>query len=115
VVRPDADGLLVHTNHFCTRPPGDDEAGSRERQARLAELVRAGVPPHEALADHDADEQPICRHEDPIVAWHDRVATLLAIRVDPAARTLVVADGPPCEAPYLRIFSPQNEACALPL
>jgi isopenicillin-N N-acyltransferase-like protein len=115
VIRPDADGWLVHTNHACARPPRTDQAGSQERRARLAELVRAGVPPHEALADHHAVEQPICRHDDPSVAWPDRVATLLAIRVDPAARTLEVSDGPPCGAPYLRIFSPQNDAIELPL
>ena len=50
VIRPDADGWLVHTNHFLTRPPGDDEEDSRARQDRLSELVGAGVPPREALA-----------------------------------------------------------------
>ena len=101
VIRPGDDGWLVHTNHFCTRPPGEDEAGSRERRTRLTQLVRTGVPPDEALADHQADEQPICRHDDPTVPWPDRIATLLAIRVDPAAGTLAVTDGPPCSAPFV--------------
>ena len=78
VIRPDADGWLVHTNHFLTRPPGDDEEDSRARHDRLNQLVRAGVPPREALA-----EPPMFRRADPSEPWRDRVATLLTVQHGP--------------------------------
>ncbi len=86
VIRPGADGWLVHTNHFLTRPPGDDEEDSRARHDRLNQLVRAGVPPREALA-----EPPMFRREDPGEPWRDRVATLLTVHTDPGARSIDVS------------------------
>ena len=67
VLRPDADGWLIHTNHFLVPPAaGVDEAeeGTRLRRARLLELARAGTAPEEALTSHLPEEQPVCRHGD---------------------------------------------------
>jgi isopenicillin-N N-acyltransferase like protein len=105
VIRPGADGWLVHTNHFLTRPPGDDEDDSRARHDRLTQLVHAGTPVQQALA-----QPPICRHDDPSIPWPDRVATLLAIHIDPGARSLEVADGPPCEAPFVSVADARERA-----
>jgi isopenicillin-N N-acyltransferase-like protein len=105
VIRPDADGWLVHTNHFLTRPPGDDEDDSRARHDRLTQLLRAGAPVKEALA-----HAPICRHDDPSIPWPDRIATLLAIHIDPGARSLEIADGPPCEAPFVSVADARERA-----
>ena len=101
LVRPDPDGWLVHTNHFLSRPvQGEDEQGSRLRRAQLLALLRAGVAPEAALASHLPSAEPVCRHGDPGVPWPDRIATLLAIRIDPAEPSFSLAAGPPCSAPF---------------
>ena len=100
LVRPDPDGWLIHTNHFLSRPAQADEEGSRGRRARLQALLRDGVAPEAALASHLPDEEPICRHDEPGVAWPDRIATLLAIRLDPTAPSFSLAAGPPCSTPF---------------
>ena len=103
VLRPDAGGWLVHTNHFLAPPAtGADEAeqGTHLRRDRLLELARAGVPLEEALASHLPDEEPVCRHGDgDDVAWADRIQTLLTLRLDPRAPSFALATGPPCSAP----------------
>jgi isopenicillin-N N-acyltransferase-like protein len=88
VIRPDDDGWLVHTNHFLTRPPGEDEESSRERHDRLWEVIRAGGSVRDALG-----QPPVFRHADPALPWRDRVATLLTVRIDPAARSIDVSAG----------------------
>lgn len=101
LVRPDPDGWLVHTNHFLSRPAqAPDEEGSRLRRARLLALLRAGVAPEAALASHLPAQEPVCRHGDPGVPWPDRIATLLATRIDPAEPSFSLAAGPPCSAPF---------------
>jgi isopenicillin-N N-acyltransferase-like protein len=113
VVWPDPDGWLVHTNHFLAPPAcGVDlepavGPGSALRRERLAALVRGGVAPEAALASHEPAEQPLCRHgDDDDAAWPDRRATLLALAIDPRARSLRVAAGPPCRAPFEPVASP---------
>lgn len=108
LLAPDADGWLVHTNHFL-RPPlaGRDEEpadGTRARRAELARLARAGVPPRDALAAHAPAIQPICRDGDgAAVAWAERRATLAAIWAQPAQGRLAVAAGPPCREPFVDV------------
>jgi len=115
VVRPDADGWLVHANHFLAAPPrGVDQEpaagpGSRLRQDHLDALVRGGAPPDAALASHLPHEEPVCRHveqcaDDP---WDDRLATLLAMRIDPGAPSFALAAGPPCCTPFAPVPLPQ--------
>ena len=108
-VQPDADGWLVHTNHFLVEPPlGSDtqpaqQPGTLARRDLLAGLVRQGVPVLEALASHLPAEQPVCRHGDPPgTPWADRRVTLLALAIDPTGREIRVAPGPPCSNGYAR-------------
>jgi isopenicillin-N N-acyltransferase-like protein len=109
IVEPDADGWLVHTNHFLLPPAaGTDPAprvhpGTLERRSRLLDAARAGVAPPEALGRHGGRYESICRHDDAGVAWHERRATLLAVWAEPARGTLRVAAGLPCQVPFERV------------
>ena len=112
VARPEADGWLVHTNHFLVEPPlGVDtqpaqHPGTIARRELLVSLVRQGVPPLEALASHGPPEQPVCRHGDPPgTPWAEKRATLLALAVDPGRGEMRVAPGPPCSNGYVRALS----------
>ena len=109
VLRPDAHGWLIHTNHFLVPPAaGVDEAeeGTRLRYARLVELARAGGALEEALTSHLPEEQPVCRHGDDDVPWPDRIQTLMTLRLDPAAPAFALATGPPCSAPLEPVALP---------
>jgi isopenicillin-N N-acyltransferase-like protein len=106
-VAPDADGLLVHTNHFLSTPArhGDTSTGSgSDSRARYAALRRrfagrgAGVTSADAfaaLADHDGG---VCRHPDPVAPAGERYATLATITLDLTAAALHIRAGPPCRA-----------------
>ena len=112
VVWPDADGWLIHTNHFLAPPPSGTDVepalgpGSARRRAHLAALVRSGIAPAAALAAHAPAEQPVCRHEVADVPWAERRATLLALAIDPQAPSLAVAAGPPCRVPFEPVALP---------
>jgi isopenicillin-N N-acyltransferase-like protein len=105
VVRPDADGWLVHTNHFLAGPvTGTDVLagpGTSARRDVLLRRLRGGVPIHEALGTHAPAEEPVCRHADPDAPWADRRATLLALTA--VRGELCVAAGPPCSNGYVRV------------
>jgi isopenicillin-N N-acyltransferase like protein len=106
VVWPDGDGLLVHTNHFLVAPPRGEDTdvatypGTLLRRWHLERVVRAGMDPVRALAEHFPAGEPVCRHGADDVAWADRRETLMAIAVDPGAPSLRVAASPPCRAPF---------------
>jgi isopenicillin-N N-acyltransferase like protein len=106
VVWPDGDGLLVHTNHFLAAPPRGEDTdvvaypGTLLRRRHLERVVRAGMEPERALAEHFPAGDPVCRHGAEDVSWADRRETLLAIAADPAVPSLRVAAGPPCRAPF---------------
>jgi isopenicillin-N N-acyltransferase-like protein len=112
---PDRD-LLLHTNHF--RNPGYDRRDvsmvtmpdSPFRLARLEALVGAHDGPldlgfwQRALSDHAMFPLGVCCHPDPrATAAVEDYATVLAVIMDPAARTLWIASGNPCEAPWERL------------
>lgn len=107
LVQPDADGWLVHTNHFLAGPVrGDDtlaleQPGTFARRELLVRLVRRGVPVVEALGTHAPAEEPVCRHADANVPWADRRATLLALTA--VRGELRIASGPPCSNGYTRV------------
>jgi isopenicillin-N N-acyltransferase-like protein len=110
IVEPDADGWLVHTNHFLLPPLAgrdsqpDTHPGTLARRARLARAARAGTPPLRALAEHAPASEPLCRHGDPRgTPWAERRATLLAMLARPATRSLRVAAGPPCVTPFVEV------------
>jgi isopenicillin-N N-acyltransferase-like protein len=105
LVHPDADGWLVHTNHFLVGPVAGSDTlvgpGTCARRELLARLVRRGVPVREALATHAPAEEPVCRHADPDAPWAERRATLLALTA--VGGELCVASGPPCSNGYARV------------
>jgi isopenicillin-N N-acyltransferase-like protein len=107
LVHPDADGWLVHTNHFLAGPVAGSDTlaaerpGTYARRELLARLVRDGVPVREALGAHAPAEEPVCRHADPDAPWAERRATLLALTA--VRGELSVAAGPPCSNGYSRV------------
>jgi isopenicillin-N N-acyltransferase like protein len=112
LVEPDADGWLVHTNHFLRAPAAgrdtqpDTHPGTVARRARLAAAARAGLAPPRALAQHAPRSEPLCRHGDPPgTAWPERRATLLATWAQPARGSLRVAAGPPCRCAFAELPS----------
>jgi isopenicillin-N N-acyltransferase like protein len=112
VVWPGADGVLVHTNHFLGTPPSgrDREPGERPgtllRRERLASLLASGASDRDALACHYPAGEPVCRHDDPGVAWADRRATLLSLLLDPGAPSFEIAADPPCAGAFERVPLP---------
>ena len=106
LVHPDADGWLVHTNHFLAGPVAGSDTlaaqhpGTVARRDVLVRLVRSGVPVLAALGTHAPAEEPVCRHGDSDGPWADRRATLLALAADPAGGEVLVAAGPPCSNGY---------------
>jgi isopenicillin-N N-acyltransferase-like protein len=101
-VEPDADGWLIHTNHFLLAPArGEDAQAEPETVARrehLARRMREGWGVAEALA-----EEPVCRHEVE-APWPERRATLLALWASPGR--LRVAAGPPCSHAFVDVELP---------
>jgi isopenicillin-N N-acyltransferase-like protein len=107
------DDLLLHTNHF--RNPGFDQRDvslvampdSPFRLARLEQLVAGAPGPLDlafwtgALGDHAMFPMGVCCHPDPRAdTASDRFATVASAVMDPAARTLWLASGNPCTAPF---------------
>jgi isopenicillin-N N-acyltransferase-like protein len=112
VIWPGDDGWLVHTNHFLSPPACGEDTEPRTdpstllRRRHLERVVRAGMEPARALAEHFPEGGSVCRHGDAVADWADRRETLFAIAMDPGAPALRIAAGPPCRFPY--------EAVALP-
>jgi isopenicillin-N N-acyltransferase-like protein len=105
------DGLYLHTNHF--RNPGFDARDvslvampdSPFRLARLEQLVGDGRLDaafwRSALADHAMFPLAVCCHPDPRASVpEERDATVAGVIMDPAAGTMWIASGNPCEAPW---------------
>ena len=112
VVWPDAGGWLVHANHFGVPPARGADTQPAEhpstllRAHRLGALVHDGTPVEAALGSHFPAPEGICRHASPGDAWADRRATLLSVVLDPGAPALLLAGGPPCEAPFADVALP---------
>lgn len=108
LVEPDADGILVHTNHYACdrmrRYEGDEgyarRSALRYERARglLAEAARrpGSVTPDVLLgflADHENAPDSICRHPDP---GHDTKTVFWAL-TDVEGGTVSFGRGNPCE------------------
>jgi isopenicillin-N N-acyltransferase-like protein len=112
VVLPDADGVVVHTNHFLGRlPAGEDlqpseHPGTLLRRWRLLQLMRDGASVEEALRCHFPAPEGVCRHAAADELWSERRATLLSLVIDPAAPSLRLAAGAPCEVPFRDVALP---------
>ncbi len=109
---------LIHTNHYLdpamARYEMSTSAGSRRRAARAAALLDQGLArgddPHDLLAsilrDHDGVDEAvsICGHPDLSLPVGERDMTTASMIWDPAAGTVDVCAGPPCENER-RLFS----------
>lgn len=108
-VGPNADGLVLHTNHFLDPDlvPHErldpDQPGSytrlerlRERSALLTEpdLARRAT----AMLSHEEDGAPLCCHPGPTDDITERWATLITIGLDVDKGRVTYRDGKPCQA-----------------
>lgn len=105
VVKPAADGWLVHTNHFLApRLAADDtmraESTTRERYAHTAALgtAMAGLGAIEraaAFCGSDGASAPICMRPDATKPVHEQWGTLLTVALDLPGFALDVHAGTP--------------------
>ncbi|KPI11566.1 peptidase C45 acyl-coenzyme A:6-aminopenicillanic acid acyl-transferase [Actinobacteria bacterium OK074] len=108
VLPPDADGYLLHTNHFLDPrlSAGELAAPTASTYARLKhlaghrELIASTDPTRwtELLDAHDEDGAPVCCHPQPDLPFHQQWRTLLTVRLDLAAGRLRCHEGGPCTA-----------------
>jgi isopenicillin-N N-acyltransferase like protein len=112
------DGIVTHSNHFLTSGHGESllekiAPNTLYRAARMRELLSAigGAISfehmHSAAADHFGAPQAICRHPDAREPSERRTMTVGAVLIDLDARTMHVANGPPCANDYVA-FSLQS-------
>ncbi|MGE5830477.1 MAG: C45 family autoproteolytic acyltransferase/hydrolase [Micromonosporaceae bacterium] len=110
-VRPNPEGLLVHTNHFLSEPARDGDLSPDSSSDTLAryEALRQGLQPYRGRAtleqiltvmnDHTAG---VCCHPDPLAGPEPLHATLATISLDLAAGRATTWAGGPCRiAPVL--------------
>ena len=119
VLKPDATGIIAHSNHYVadslleqeglTGPTGSAVGaverldGSRERRQRMLELLDGVRGPIDVehikgfLRDHSGKVQSICRHAETDSCKVDSVISLVSL---PSQRTMQVAFGPPCDQEY---------------
>jgi isopenicillin-N N-acyltransferase like protein len=106
------DGIVTHSNHFLT--PGHGESLLEkispntllrvDRMRRLLEAHRAPLTMEDmrvATTDHLGAPYAICRHPDPEQPSAKRTMTVGAVLIDLDARTMDVANGPPCTNEYV--------------
>ncbi|TMJ26877.1 MAG: hypothetical protein E6G96_13760 [Alphaproteobacteria bacterium] len=111
------DGIVTHSNHFLT--PGHGESllekispNTLYRADRMRELLigsslggAGGAISFEhmrrAAIDHFGAPYAICRHPDPTQPSAKRSMTVGAVLIDLDARTMHVANGPPCSNEYV--------------
>ncbi|MEU6146896.1 C45 family peptidase [Streptomyces sp. NPDC047081] len=108
VLPPDADGYLLHTNHFldphlATGELATSTAGTYPRLEHITagrKLLASPDPAHwtELLHAHESDGAPVCCHPQPDLPFHQRWRTLLTVRLDLAEGRLACHAGGPCTA-----------------
>lgn len=108
VIRPDAQGWIVHTNHFLdpALAAGDtmlEESTTRARYAHTAAVVptmagRDARGRAEAFCGFAGAGAPVCMRPDPALPEHERWGTLLTIALDLTGFALEVHPGTPDEA-----------------
>jgi isopenicillin-N N-acyltransferase-like protein len=109
-------GVLAHANHFVnpsaigvTEPPSERRPFSRQRQARMTELLSSKRPIAVSdlqtwLRDRVSAPAAICRHpDDPTLPADAQYATVAAVIADLEARTLFITDGPPDQAAFVQV------------
>lgn len=105
------DGVVSHSNHFVA--PGHGESQMEKigpntlyRAARIKRLLqkngKVGTETMKAaMSDHFGAPNALCRHADPRQPEAKRTITAGAVMIDLDARVMHVADGPPCENPFV--------------
>ena len=105
-------GIVTHSNHFLAAGHGESllEKISPNTLYR-ADRMRALLEPHRgalsfdrmraAATDHFGEPYAICRHPDPSQPSEKRTMTVGAVLLDLEARTMHVANGPPCMNDYV--------------
>jgi len=106
------DGIITHSNHFLSAGHGESlleklSPNTLHRVDRMRHLLE----PHRgalsfarmraAAADHLGAPFAICRHPDPSQPEPKRTMTVGAVLIDLEARTMHVANGPPCANDYV--------------
>jgi isopenicillin-N N-acyltransferase-like protein len=106
------DGIVTHSNHFVGSGHGESQMekigpNTLYRASRIRRLLArtAGaitVADMKAAAqDHFGLPNAICRHPDETQPSAKRTMTTGAVLIDLEARTMHVANGPPCTYPYV--------------
>jgi isopenicillin-N N-acyltransferase-like protein len=109
LVRPDPAGWLVHTNHFldpALAPAGRlaPSSTSVARYEHLAETLNDDVDTSSLstfardLCGEAGPASPLCVHPNPTLPVHQRVQTLLSVRMAPGPQELEYFPGTPAEA-----------------
>ena len=106
------DGIVTHSNHFTCDGHGESQMekigpNTLYRAARLRRLLerhRGAIDlaaMKDAASDHFGAPNAICRHPDPRQPKARRTITAGAVLIDLEDRIMHVADGPPCEHPFV--------------
>ncbi len=104
-------GVVAHANHFLSQGlTGTDKYLARKphslnRVANLESSLRADgrlsiEDIKAALADHTDAPSSVCQHPRPEVRSAERTCTLAGVVLDVSARTMHLAAGNPCTAPW---------------
>jgi isopenicillin-N N-acyltransferase like protein len=107
-----AGGIVTHSNHFTCDGHGESQMekigpNTLYRAARLRRLLERHkgaidlAAMKEAASDHFGAPNAICRHADPRQPPAKRTMTAGAVLIDLEERVMHVADGPPCENPFV--------------
>jgi isopenicillin-N N-acyltransferase-like protein len=106
------DGIVAHSNHFLTEGHGESlleklSPNTLYRVDRMRTLLQAHrgaltfAHMRAAAADHFGEPYAICRHPDAREPSEKRTMTVGAVLIDLEARTMHVANGPPCANEYV--------------
>jgi isopenicillin-N N-acyltransferase-like protein len=104
-------GAIAHTNHFCDPSMAVNDLAPSLLPDTTCRLDRANqllterkkwdsTDIKQLLSDHHQPPLSICRHEDPEIPEHLRMATLVSLLIDPSRRSAEVACGQPCQTDY---------------
>ncbi|MEI6114919.1 MAG: C45 family peptidase [Burkholderiales bacterium] len=105
-------GIVTHSNHFLGSGHGESQMekvgpSTLFRAARMRRLLERGDGKIDvarmvtAMSDHFSAPHALCRHPDPGQASAKRTMTTGAVLIDLESRVMHVADGPPCEYPFI--------------
>lgn len=105
-------GIVTHSNHFLTAGHGESllekaAPNTLHRVGRMRTLLQRNsgsismADMRAAATDHTGAPYAICRHPDPEQEPARRTMTVGAVLIDLDARTMHVANGPPCQNEYV--------------